>query len=128
MRNIEFRGYSERDSEWRHGSYSTDGVIHEILTLIKAGTLYASQVPLESIGQYTGLKDANGVKIFEGDILRHPVQEPRKVIYPMNETTGFFGLESVKGWKNTLQDTAFYKVIGNIYENPEKLQAITGAE
>ena len=49
MRQIKFRGWCEKDSEWRFGFYVTDGENHEILTKLKSGEMYASCIREEDI-------------------------------------------------------------------------------
>ena len=71
MREILFRGKTITDNKWVYGYYTSDKNGHYILVNyndnIKQHTVYEN-----SIGQWTGKHDKNGVKMFEGDIVAKP--------------------------------------------------------
>lgn len=72
----------------------------------------------ETVGQWTGLTDKNGKKIFEGDIVDSG-DAICTVIYD-NEITGFWP-ESSRGYE-LFYDFRECEVIGNIHDNPELLE------
>ena len=84
-----------------------------------------------NILQYTGLKDKNGKKIYEGDILRYIskwLDHPRDFIVKFKD--GFFGQEEINRFGYIEEgheidiwiDWEELEIIGNIYENPELLK------
>ena len=77
----------------------------------------------ETVGQYTGVTDKNGTKIFEGDIVKYG-DTVHNVVFEQRNGTAYFGL--VYSTLETLsfgyyQDLKQIEVIGNIYDNPELL-------
>ena len=132
MREILFRGRGNtkyNDGEWYYGVPVRD---FEGDWQICTDNSKRVVIP-ETIGQYTGLKDKNGTKIFEGDIVLVPYIDP---IFKCtwNDTSpcelatvkycdGVFCVEYIEsGDKFTLSAMDGYmEIIGNIYDNPELL-------
>ena len=72
MRPIEFRGMRMGGKGWAFGSIIVENGCAEIVdnNPDTYPRFILRQVDPESIGQFTGMTDRNGVKIFEGDIVR----------------------------------------------------------
>lgn len=75
--------------------------------------------------QSTGLCDKEGTEVFEGDILHHQIQKEYTFIVKYDKEQGCWygdGLSRTYRIKITKNFLPYYKVIGNIYENPELLE------
>lgn len=127
MREILFRAKREDNGEWAYGYYvrlpDAAGSASMIHTPARNPDESNSShfIRSSTIGQYTGLTDKNGTKIFEGDIVRYG-DTIHKVVFEQRNGTAYFGL--VYSPIETLpfghyQDLRQLEVIGNIYDNPE---------
>lgn len=124
MREILFRGKSLKDSEWTEGyycRYGWTGKEKDYIIPDYASALYGDEVESNTLGQFTGLTDKNGERIFEGDVVRYG-DTIHKVVFEQRNGTAYFGL--VYSPIETLpfghyQDLRQLEVIGNIYDNPE---------
>ena len=119
MREILFRGKTSA-GEWVFGFYTlyanNRGLHSCILTGTEQGCVIPKFVIPETVGQYTGLTDKNGKKIFEGDILRDIDGGIQTAIFDRGAFCGRY-----VGY--TFNDNEFYinEVVGNIHDNPELL-------
>lgn len=134
MREILFRGKKCYTEEWVFGTLAIYGPTGEEVPVIipdYASTLYGFFVDPETVGQFTGLLDKNGKRIFEGDILKfHDSQ--------LGIDIDFIGVVVYNGSSFCIKtelkkakEDSFYRflwreyeaeVIGNIRDNPELME------
>lgn len=116
MRDILFRGKRVDNSEWTEGYFFKTW--HKVFLLwgMTGDCPNMEEVIPETVGQFTGLTDKNGKKIFEGDIVESP-----------NGTQGFIEWQNAEcaflvnigdDWQT--MDDCPYEVVGNIYDNSEE--------
>lgn len=125
MREILFRG-KNLFGKWIEGDllqYLGCGKKHIVRHSTGAG---GQEVIASTIGEYTGLKDKNGERIFEGDIVTTKFNEQNKpyaIIYD-EELATFIGRDKDNFNFTTLSglDNSLIEIIGNIYDNPELLK------
>ena len=119
MREILFRG--KFGNEWKYGFLSIEPKGLVIKEPYKNESSNVWHIDADTVGQYTGLTDKNGTKIFEGDIVKYG-DTVHNVVFEQRNGTAYFGL--VYSTLETLsfghyQDLKQIEVIGNIHDNPE---------
>ena len=119
MREILFKGKRIDDGAWVSGFYffDTNGghyIQHPFETIDGEHGYKSYEVDPETVGEFTGIKDYNGRRIFENDIV--------KTMYGngvVSFSNGHFYV-FVKDWGVPPVDR-FMTVVGNVYDNPKIL-------
>ena len=141
MREILFRGKRKENGKWIYGSlvpketnsYADgfliiDGALNYDELDYYQPSFSTYDVVSETVGQYTGLTDKNGNKIFEGDIV-HCVSKFDSADMVVIFECGQFRMILVENYHEYQTNIGYYdincftkEVIGNIYDNPELLE------
>ena len=136
MRKILFRGKRIDNGEWVYGSLIDGiyGAVPAIVTLPSVDDDFKldfeyDHVDPSTVGQYTGLTDKNGKRIFEGDVCQTkgiPLIDEKPFVAVWNDYYSGFYWENIDNPRETDMFTQtvaeLTEVIGNIHDNPELLK------
>ena len=121
MREIKFRGKRLANDEWCYGSLLiwADGECTILEKSDSSNAVWKREINPSTVGQFTGLLDANGKEIYEGDIVRDFYSEAlHSIAYDAPE----FCLTDNRYGYIFLNHPENYEVIGNIHDNPSLLK------
>lgn len=121
MREILFKAKRIDNGEWVEGYYVKGSTRHCIL--LHLGGYPRWDVDKNTICQYTGMKDKNGNKIWENDIVKGTFFG--YMLPAENYVSEISWQEYIGGWGSNFWHSDI-EVIGNIFDNPELLEG--GAE
>ena len=139
MHEIKFRGKRADNGEWVYGSYQADVMSfgkHTIIYSDNEGFYCEDEVVPETVGQYTGLKDRQGIKIYTRDMIKTCElvnEEKNKYVfqrYIVVFENGCFMAKNINDpchrlmpLHEIIDDGPWVTVIGNRFDNPELLEA-----
>lgn len=131
MREILFRARQHYTKEWLYGAVVKDGD-ECLITVGEPDGLYKQKMTVveeSTVGQFTGLTDKNGTKIFEGDIISTDLARDFLVVefkggaFVFNCNDGEDDYYDHINASHELDNEYKYgEIIGNIHDNPELLE------
>ena len=138
MREILFRGKLKTNGEWSFGNLNVSLKGAVIITPDETPIGKYGQVIPETVGQYIGLNDSKGIKIFEGDIVKcidvtNGYEFFACVVFGNPNAEYYWGWQLVTKskvnkdilcWIDMEDAGAECYVVGNIYDNPELLKEV----
>ena len=121
MRTIKFRGFNAKNIKWLYGSHILNRGQHFVAPdeFADGKTWEDYEVEEESIGQFTGLQDAEGNDIYEGDLLLS--DENAEVFEVVYDAPRFCFKDNDFGFR-FLNHPEFFHVIGNIHDNKSLIE------
>ena len=124
MREILFRGKQVDNGHWVYGTPVTLKNSETYINFEFCGWIDRTLVYPDTVGQYTGLKDKNDKRIFEGDIVRYG-DSIHLVVFEKRAGNAYFGIvmdeQETWGFCPSVPSNKM-EVIGNIYDDPELMK------
>lgn len=139
-REIKFRGKDKKTGEWLYGNLQVP-TIEGVPYFMWDKEKFQCEVETNTIGQFTGLKDKNGKEIYEGDIVYSEFADGSNCMFLVgwNNKLSCFGVMDEYNYRSkqlgydfpefdnhlfieVLKNSKIFKIIGNIYDNPDLLK------
>lgn len=129
-RAIKFRGKRVINGEWVYGSLLVwpNGRTYILESEKKGRTAWECEIAPDTVGQFTGLHDANGKEIYEGDVIIED-KDPTILEIVFRDGIFFAAIGNTRGENpfmncalRVILDRRKTYIIGNIYDNPELLK------